>query len=341
MRSQLMAALFAAMLCAPAVAGAQLSPDAQRVGSTSGTARLLPPGPAPTSVQGTFRVNAVDLAWTPAPGAQSYTIVRGFAGMNAKKTFTTTNSTFSDLVGNLPPFFPIDYEIFANYADKSPGRAALMVRTPDTHPVSDVQARLEGNGRRVKVTWSPASTIGYPLDHLYLAGVDGTPRSRTVPASASSVTLSALPSGTYTYAMLGYYSVPGVGVVESNPETAPQFTFRIPHCVLMYQRWQTIQKDLLGPTASVARWETLLLGPKETVEFNTSSEHDDDAGTESARYGSRFSRAKNDGSRAIMLTLENPQPIGGFPQYVLKRAEERDFENPLYTVALRSARCVS
>jgi hypothetical protein len=273
-------------------------------------------------LQGNFTGQSVDLAWTAPQGAVSFTVARIFAGSRDRKTFNSVTPAFTDAVGFLPPNFSVNYEVFANYSDNMSSPAKVTVVTPDVHPVANLTAKLENNGRSVKVTWSAASTVGYPLDHLYLAGVGGTPGSRTVPSSASNVTLSALPPGTYTYAMLGYYSVPGVGVVESNPETAPRVTFRIPHCVLLYRR--ALHEMQLKPSFWFDPPEVLLLARGERKKFNIEWKHASDHGTDAERYGSHLREATNDGVREIELSLYN-SIAGGVSIQNLKPGETKTF----------------
>lgn len=282
-------------------------------------ATIRPPGPPPTRLRAQFTaVNEVTVDWDPAAGAQSYTVVRGLGGMRHGRTATVNWTSYVDVVGTLPPNFSINYEVTAHFADRSPAKATLAIKTADTHPVTNVTAHLEENGRKVVVTWTNAANRVIP-DYLYLGAVNGGSRSQTIiPASATTITLHDLPAGTHTYAILGYYTVPGFGVVESNPETAPQFTVSVPYCVLIYQR---VANPLPNPIFLDP--ETLRLGPGESRIFNTDWKYNLKRGTDAVRYGSHLRDAKNDGTRNIELQLSHL--IGGVSSSVLKPGETKTY----------------
>jgi hypothetical protein len=275
--------------------------DAQTRGRES-PASIRPPGPPPTNVRAGFiAADVVALAWTAASGAQSYTVVRGFAGMSNRQTFSANGTSYADKVGMLPPNLRINYEVIANFADKSPATASLSIKTPDTQPAANVGARLEDNGRKVVVTWTNAANLPYPVDHLYLAAVGGSTHSQVIPVGATTLTLTGLKPGQHTYAIVGYYSLPGVGVVEGNAETAPRFTVRVPHCVLLYKRARRATD--LGPRGDTA--EVLLLAAGESRTFITDWDKGFRDGTDSERYGAHLRTAANGGTNLIELTLHS------------------------------------
>lgn len=189
------------------------------------------PTGAPPVIKRTFGLTpfAARIEWTPPEGAAGFEVYRGpqasgpwwkvtaqpiLGGACTLASENPSNKCFTDQP--LAPGLTLFYMVAAKYSDKRDGLSQSMsATTPLAHPSNFSAREIEpvGSGT-IELTWTPITHaqrywIGGPSANVFLAGFEGTH------------TIQGLLPDTYTYTLLTYYDVPGIGEVEVF-QNAPQ-----------------------------------------------------------------------------------------------------------------------